>query len=91
MYPFRNNQCIGGEEGIRTLDGVAPIPHFECGALDRTMRPLQFALYQYYTGLTLYGNPVAVQRVVHTDRYKRHEHIDDDEQNENCQRRVIPE
>jgi hypothetical protein len=25
----------GGEGGIRTLDRVAPIPHFECGALDQ--------------------------------------------------------
>ncbi len=31
----------GGEGGISTLDKIAPIPHFECGALDRTMRPLQ--------------------------------------------------
>ena len=24
----------GGERGIRTLDGVAPKPHFQCGAID---------------------------------------------------------
>jgi len=24
----------GGEGGIRTLDGVAPKPHFQCGAID---------------------------------------------------------
>ncbi len=34
---------FGGEGGIRTLDRVAPILHFECSALDRTMRPLLFA------------------------------------------------
>ena len=31
---------LGGEGGIRTLDRVASILHFECSALDRTMRPL---------------------------------------------------
>ena len=24
----------GGERGIRTLDGVTPKPHFQCGAID---------------------------------------------------------
>jgi hypothetical protein len=28
-------QSIGGEEGIRTLDRVAPIPPFQGGALDQ--------------------------------------------------------
>ena len=25
----------GGDEGIRTLDTLASIPHFQCGALDQ--------------------------------------------------------
>ena len=28
-------QFPGGDEGIRTLDTVARIPHFQCGALDQ--------------------------------------------------------
>src|SRR5262249_1088013 len=31
----------GGEGGIRTLDRVTPIRHFQCRALDRTRRPLR--------------------------------------------------
>ena len=27
---------IGGEGGIRTPDGLAPMPHFECGAFDHS-------------------------------------------------------
>ncbi len=33
------NQCReanGGEGGIRTPDGVAPMPHFECGAFNHS-------------------------------------------------------
>jgi site-specific recombinase XerD len=30
---FRTRDA-GGERGIRTLDGVAPKPHFQCGAID---------------------------------------------------------
>ena len=26
----------GGEGGIRTPDGLAPMPHFECGAFNRS-------------------------------------------------------
>jgi hypothetical protein len=26
----------GGEGGIRTPDGLAPMPHFECGAFDHS-------------------------------------------------------
>lgn len=26
----------GGEGGIRTPDGVAPMPHFECGAFNHS-------------------------------------------------------
>src|SRR5215471_14496524 len=32
---------FGGEGGIRTLEGVAPLRHFQCRALDRTRRPLR--------------------------------------------------
>jgi len=32
--PARNGEDDGGEGGIRTLDGVAPKPHFQCGAID---------------------------------------------------------
>ena len=32
--PARNGEDGGGERGIRTLDGVAPKPHFQCGAID---------------------------------------------------------
>ena len=28
--------CNGGEGGIRTPDGLAPMPHFECGAFNRS-------------------------------------------------------
>ena len=33
MVAFRAGRS-GGERGIRTLDGVAPKPHFQCGAID---------------------------------------------------------
>ena len=33
MVAFRAGSD-GGERGIRTLDGVAPKPHFQCGAID---------------------------------------------------------
>lgn len=29
------HKISGGDEGIRTLDTVAGIPHFQCGALDQ--------------------------------------------------------
>jgi hypothetical protein len=35
LIPF-----FGGEGGIRTLESFDTLPHFECGALDQTMRPL---------------------------------------------------
>ena len=31
----------GGEGGIRTHGGCYTSPHFECGALDRALRPLR--------------------------------------------------
>ena len=34
QFPARNGEDGGGERGIRTLDGVAPKPHFQCGAID---------------------------------------------------------
>jgi len=34
QLPARNVEGGGGEGGIRTLDGVAPKPHFQCGAID---------------------------------------------------------
>ena len=33
--PFGAFFIPGGDEGIRTLDTVARIPHFQCGALDQ--------------------------------------------------------
>ena len=33
--PYRAFDFCGGDEGIRTLDTVARIPHFQCGALDQ--------------------------------------------------------
>ena len=33
--PKRAFDFCGGDEGIRTLDTVARIPHFQCGALDQ--------------------------------------------------------
>jgi hypothetical protein len=34
---FRSlGEVSGGEGGIRTPDGVAPMPHFECGAFDHS-------------------------------------------------------
>jgi hypothetical protein len=32
----RKNAGSGGEGGIRTLDTVARMPHFECGAFDHS-------------------------------------------------------
>ena len=34
QFPAQNGEDGGGERGIRTLDGVAPKPHFQCGAID---------------------------------------------------------
>ncbi len=34
QFPARTGEDGGGERGIRTLDGVAPKPHFQCGAID---------------------------------------------------------
>ena len=34
QLPARKGEDGGGERGIRTLDGVAPKPHFHCGAID---------------------------------------------------------
>lgn len=35
-WDYRGMSCIpGGDEGIRTLDTLAGIPHFQCGALDQ--------------------------------------------------------
>ena len=34
QLPARTGEDGGGERGIRTLDGVAPKPHFQCGAID---------------------------------------------------------
>ena len=34
QVPAQNGEEGGGERGIRTLDGVAPKPHFQCGAID---------------------------------------------------------
>ncbi len=34
QFPARKGEEGGGERGIRTLDGVAPKPHFQCGAID---------------------------------------------------------
>jgi len=34
QLPARKGEDGGGERGIRTLDGVAPKPHFQCGAID---------------------------------------------------------
>ena len=33
--PERAFNFCGGDEGIRTLDTLASIPHFQCGALDQ--------------------------------------------------------
>ena len=33
--PQRAFDFCGGDEGIRTLDTLASIPHFQCGALDQ--------------------------------------------------------
>ena len=33
--PKRAFNFCGGDEGIRTLDTLASIPHFQCGALDQ--------------------------------------------------------
>ena len=33
--PKRASNFCGGDEGIRTLDTLASIPHFQCGALDQ--------------------------------------------------------
>ena len=35
----------GGERGIRTLGGVAPSPHFQCGAFDHsTISPMFYLI-----------------------------------------------
>ena len=34
QFPARTGGDGGGEGGIRTHDGIAPEPHFQCGAID---------------------------------------------------------
>jgi integrase len=34
QLPAQNGEGGGGKGGIRTLDGIAPEPHFQCGAID---------------------------------------------------------
>src|SRR3954465_5663575 len=36
LLGFRLGQASGGEGGIRTPDGLAPMPHFECGAFNHS-------------------------------------------------------
>lgn len=38
----------GGDEGIRTLDTLASIPHFQCGALDQ-LCDVSYLISSYYS------------------------------------------
>ena len=35
-FSICSTSCCGGEGGIRTPDGLAPMPHFECGAFNHS-------------------------------------------------------
>ena len=42
--PMRAFDFCGGDEGIRTLDTVTGIPHFQCGALDQLCDVSEFMI-----------------------------------------------
>ena len=46
LWNYRGmSNFTGGDEGIRTLDTVAGIPHFQCGALDQLCDVSEFCDY----------------------------------------------
>ena len=60
LWNYRGmSNFTGGDEGIRTLDTVAGIPHFQCGALDQLCDVSEFVNYSSLSDASGVSSPAS--------------------------------